>query len=75
MEAAQLERPVAERAARLLAQIVRLGPPDVPAARALAGREMRVRTGDERATLATRQALDGARGHRLLAIGTYSRLL
>jgi len=65
VQAAQLERPVAERAARLLAQIARLRPADVPAAGALAGRKMRVRTGHERATLATGQTLDGARGHRL----------
>ena len=66
MEAPQLERPVAKRAARLLAQIARLRPADVPAAGALAGRKMRVYTGRERTTLATGQALDRARGHRLL---------
>jgi hypothetical protein len=65
VQAAQLERPVAKRAARLLAQIARLRPADVPAAGALAGRKMCGRTGHERATLATGQALDRARGHRL----------
>ena len=64
-QAAQLERPVAKRAARLLAQVTRLRPADVPAAGALAGRKMCGRTGHERATLATGQALDGAWGHRL----------
>jgi len=64
-EVAQLERPVAKRAAGLLAQIARQGPPDVAAARAFAGREIRVRIGPERAALATGQALDKARGHRL----------
>lgn len=65
MQAAQLERPIAQRSAGLLAQITRLGPPDVTAAGTLTGRKMRVRIGDERSTLTTGQALDGAWGHRL----------
>lgn len=60
---AERERPVAEGAAGLLVQVSRLGPADVAAAGALAGREVRVRTGKKRASLTAGKTLERARGH------------
>ena len=62
-QTAERERPVAEGAARLLVQVSRLGPADVAAPGALAGREVHVRTGKKRASLTAGKTLERARGH------------